>query len=32
VEDSLKTQIKILLYILDQDREQALWRRLLKRL
>ncbi len=32
VEDSLKAQIKILLYVLDQDRDEALWRRLLKRI
>ncbi len=32
VEDSLKAQMKILLHIHDQDRDEALWRRLLKRL
>jgi len=31
VEDALLTQIKILLYLLDQDRDQSFWRRLLTR-
>ncbi len=31
VEEALKTQIKILLHILDQDRDHSWWRRVLKR-
>jgi len=32
VEDALLTQIKILLFLLDQDKDESFWRRLLRRL